>query len=85
MPDLLHTGCHDWHVSHGGRMVDFAGWEMPVQYGSIVAEHHAVRRAVGLFDIAHMGRIRFTGADAASFLDALVTNDVPGLAVGQIR
>lgn len=66
-------------------MVDFAGWEMPVQYTSIVAEHHAVRRAAGLFDIAHMGRLRFSGPDAASFLDYLVTNDVAGLGIGQIK
>lgn len=82
---LLKTACHDWHVAHGGRMVDFAGWEMPVQYTSIVAEHHAVRRAAGLFDIAHMGRLKFTGSDAAKFLNYLVTNDVPSLGVGQIR
>jgi aminomethyltransferase len=66
-------------------MVDFAGWEMPVQYSSIVAEHHAVRRAAGLFDIAHMGRLKFTGPDAANLLDSIVTNDVPSLAVGQIK
>jgi aminomethyltransferase len=85
MPDVLRTACHAWHVAHGGRMVDFAGWEMPVQYGSIVAEHHAVRRAAGLFDIAHMGRLKFTGPDAAKFLDSLITNDVSSLAVGQIK
>ncbi len=85
MTQLLQTACHGWHVAHGGRMVDFAGWEMPVQYSSIVPEHHAVRRAAGLFDIAHMGRLKFTGPDAAKFLDYLVTNDVPSLAVGQIK
>lgn len=82
---LLTTPCHAWHAAHGGRMVDFAGWEMPVQYVSIVAEHHAVRKAAGLFDIAHMGRLKFTGPDAATFLDFLVTNDVASLAVGQIK
>jgi aminomethyltransferase len=85
MTQLLRTACHDWHMAHGGRMVDFAGWEMPVQYGSIVAEHHAVRRAAGLFDIAHMGRLKFTGPEAAKFLDHLVTNDVTSLSVGQIK
>lgn len=65
-------------------MVDFAGWDMPVQYSSIITEHQAVRTAVGLFDIAHMGRLRFTGPDAARFLDYLVTNDVTKLAVGRI-
>lgn len=82
---LLTTPCHAWHVAHHGRMVDFAGWEMPVQYSSIVTEHHAVRTAAGLFDIAHMGRLKFTGPEAVRFLDQLVTNDVAGLEVGQIR
>lgn len=82
---LLTTACHAWHVAHNGRMVDFAGWDMPVQYSSIVPEHNAVRTAAGLFDIAHMGRLKFTGPDAVRFLDHLVTNDVAGLEVGQIR
>lgn len=82
---LLRTACYEWHASHGGRMVDFAGWEMPVQYSTIVAEHNAVRKAAGLFDIAHMGRLKFTGPDAARFLNHLVTNDVDKLAVGQIQ
>ena len=62
------TPLHDWHVAHRGRMVDFAGWSMPVQYESIVAEHEAVRKRVGLFDISHMGRLTFTGPGAAAFL-----------------
>jgi len=66
-------------------MVDFAGWEMPVQYSTIIEEHNAVRGAAGLFDIAHMGRIYFRGPDAAAFLDRLVTNDVAGMSVGQVR
>ncbi len=65
-------------------MVDFAGWNMPVQYSSIVTEHVAVRTAAGMFDIAHMGRLKITGPDAAAFLDFLVTNHVPGLAIGQV-
>lgn len=81
---LLRTACHAWHVEHQGRMVDFAGWDMPVQYSTIVAEHQAVRRAAGLFDIAHMGRLRFDGPDAADFLNFLVTNDVHRLAIGQV-
>ena len=82
---LLRTACYDWHVAHGGRMVEFAGWEMPVQYSTIIDEHHAVRRAAGLFDISHMGRLRFTGPEACRFLDSIVTNDVTKLQVGQIR
>jgi aminomethyltransferase len=82
---LLKTACHDWHVSHGARMVDFAGWEMPVQYASIVAEHHAVRRCAGLFDIGHMGRLRISGTGALPFLEKLLTCDVAGLSMGQAR
>jgi aminomethyltransferase len=66
-------------------MVDFAGWEMPVQYTSIIQEHQAVRQAAGLFDIAHMGRMKFTGPDACRFLDHLLTNDVTRLKPGEIR
>lgn len=82
---LLQTACHDWHAAHGGRMVDFAGWSMPVQYSTITEEHHAVRRAAGLFDIGHMGRLRFTGPDTVRFLNTLVTNNVRDLEVGQIQ
>ena len=82
---MHHTPCFDWHVAHGARMVEFAGWQMPVQYTSIIEEHHAVRSAAGLFDIGHMGRIQFTGPDACRFLDFLVTNDVTRIEVGQIR
>lgn len=66
-------------------MVEFGGWSMPVQYTSIVAEHVATRTAVGLFDISHMGRLRFDGPDAAKFLDSLVTRRVADLSSGQIR
>ena len=84
-PEMLKTPCHDWHVQHGGRMVEFAGWHMPVQYTTITEEHHAVRTAAGLFDIAHMGRLRFEGPDACRFLDYLLTNDVTKLQPGQVR
>lgn len=66
-------------------MVDFAGWSMPVQYTSIVGEHQATRTGVGLFDISHMGRLRFDGAGAAALLDHLLTRRVLGLAPGLIR
>lgn len=82
---MLKTPLNEWHHQHGGRMVDFAGWEMPVMYESINEEHTAVREQVGLFDISHMGRLKFTGADAERFLDHLLTNDVTKLKVGQIR
>ena len=82
---MLLTPLHHWHETHGGRMVDFAGWSMPVQYSTIVEEHNAVRNGVGLFDISHMGRLRFSGPQACDLLDRLVTNDVAGLAVGDVR
>lgn len=66
-------------------MVDFAGWDMPIQYSTINDEHHAVRKNAGLFDIAHMGRLRFRGPQAEAFLDSLLTNDVTRMNVGQIR
>lgn len=79
------TPLYDWHVEQGGRMVDFAGWSMPVQYTSIVEEHHAVRRAAGVFDVSHMGRLRFDGQDAGQFLDRVLTRRVVDLAPGKIR
>ena len=82
---LLETPLHAWHAAHGGRLVDFAGWSMPVQYTSIIAEHNATRNAVGLFDVSHMGRIFFSGPGALEFLDSVVTRRVKDLAPGQIR
>ena len=82
---LKRTVFHDWHVAHNGRMVEFGGWDMPVQYSTIVEEHNAVRNKAGLFDIAHMGRLEFTGPEACRFLDWLLTNDVTKLEVGQVR
>jgi aminomethyltransferase len=66
-------------------MVEFGGWEMPVQYSSIVEEHQAVRKAVGLFDISHMGRLIFRGVGALPLLSQLLTCRVDNLAEGQIR
>jgi aminomethyltransferase len=83
--ELLRTPLHDWHVQHGGRMVDFAGWSMPVQYTSIAEEHNATRNAVGLFDISHMGRFSFYGAEAAALLDSVVTRRVTDMKPGQVR
>jgi len=82
---LARTPLYDWHVARDARMVDFAGWSMPVQYSSIGAEHKATRNAVGVFDISHMGRLRFDGKGAAEFLDRLLTRRVVGLGQGLIR
>ena len=77
------TPLYDRHVSGGARMVDFAGWEMPVQYGGILEEHRAVRENCGIFDISHMGEFLIRGREAASWLDSLLTNSVTKLAEGQ--
>ena len=79
------TPLFDWHVSHDARMVDFAGWDMPVQYTSITDEHTAVRTAAGLFDISHMGRLSFGGPDALDLLQHVYTNNVATLKDGQAR
>ena len=81
-PTLRRTALYAQHLALGGRMVPFAGWEMPVQHKGIVEEHHAVRQRVGLFDVSHMGRLEVTGPDAASFLRSLVTYDIARLEVG---
>jgi len=82
---LLHTPLYDWHVSRGGRMVNFAGWAMPIQYTSIIKEHLAIRSTVGVADISHMGRLRFEGPGAAVFLAELLTRRVADMELGQIR
>jgi aminomethyltransferase len=79
------TPLYDWHVAHGARMVDFAGWEMPVQYTSIVDEHQAVRTAAGLFDISHMGRLWLPEAHAVDLVRKLFTNNAATLKDGQVR
>lgn len=85
MTDLLHTSLHDVHVAAGAKMVPFGGWHMPVQYASILEEVQRVRGETGLFDLAHMGRLQVTGADAVPFLDRLVTSFVAKIPVGAIR
>jgi glycine hydroxymethyltransferase len=80
---LRRTPIYDVHKLLGGRMVPFAGWEMPVQYTSIVDEHLACRQAAGLFDVAHMGVYQAEGPDAAAFLDSVCSNDIGGLGLGE--
>ncbi len=82
---LLTTPLTGWHDAHSGRLVDFAGWSMPVLYTSIVEEHSATRTAIGLFDISHMGRLEFHGPDCLSWLDSIVTRRVRRMGVGAIR
>lgn len=84
MSSPLRTPLYEFHGEYGGRFVDFSGWEMPVQYRSILEEHRAVRNAAGLFDVSHMGELSVTGRQAGLFLNHLVTNDVSGLSRGRV-
>ncbi|MGI8477619.1 MAG: glycine cleavage system aminomethyltransferase GcvT [Thermomicrobiales bacterium] len=77
------TPLFDRHVALGARMIPFAGWMMPVQYGGIIAEHSAVRTAAGLFDLGHMGQVDVGGPDALALLQFITTNDVATLEPGQ--
>ena len=79
------TPLHGRHVALGAKMVPFAGWEMPLQYGGITEEHLAVRRAAGLFDVSHMGQIEVAGADALAAVQRISTNDAGRLEVGQAQ
>jgi len=79
------TPLHEAHLRAGARMVDFAGWEMPVQYAGLLDEHAAVRGAVGLFDVSHMGEVVFRGPRALAALQALFTNDLSLTADGQAQ
>ena len=74
---VLRTPLYPWHVAAGARLIEFGGWEMPLQYTSIVEEHLTVREAVGLFDVSHMGKLLVSGPSAHAFLDRLSANDVP--------
>ena len=82
---LRRTPLYEQHRELGARMVPFAGYEMPIQYTSIVAEHRAVREAAGLFDLSHMGELHFDGPGARAAVDRLVSSDVAGLEPGQAR
>ncbi len=84
MSELQRTPLRDFHAAHGARLVDFAGWEMPVQYRSILEEHKAVRRTAGLFDVSHMGEVEVRGPEAGKFLNHLVTNDLSKMYPGRV-
>ena len=82
---LRATPLNSLHRSLGAKLVDFGGWEMPVQYAGIVQEHHAVRTAVGLFDVSHMGEIEISGRDAGALVDFVTTNHAQNLKLGQAQ
>src|ERR1051325_9512646 len=79
---LKRTPLFEAHQKLGGKLMEFGGWEMPVQYTSITDEHLAVRRAAGIFDISHMGEITVSGTAAEEFLNSVLTNNVRKLASG---
>jgi aminomethyltransferase len=83
--ELRRTALHGTHQALGARLVPFAGYEMPVQYTSIIEEHRAVREAVGLFDLSHMGEIEITGDEAVAFLRYSLVSDPGALEVGQAQ
>ncbi len=83
--DLKKTPLYAEHVKLGGRLVPFAGFELPVQYSGIPAEHRAVRATAGLFDVSHMGEFAIRGAEAEAFVNYILTNDVKRLDVGQAQ
>lgn len=84
-PGLKRTSLYERHVALGARVVPFAGWEMPVQYSGILAEHRAVRSAAGLFDLGHMGQVAVEGSGALDYLQYVTSNDVSALEPGQAQ
>ena len=79
------TPLAEWHENNRGRMVDFAGWSMPVQYSTIVSEHLGTRKGAGVFDVSHMGRVAVEGNQAAEWLDSMLTRQVVDLPVCRAR
>src|ERR1035438_7245140 len=80
---LKRTALYSAHKKLNAKLIDFGGWEMPVQYTSITDEHLAVRNAAGIFDISHMGEVTVSGAGAESFLNSVLTNDLRKLSSGE--
>ena len=85
LSELRRTPLYAWHMQHGARIVEFGGWEMPVQYSGLVDEHRAVRERVGLFDVSHMGELRLQGPDALANIQRLTTNDAAAITPGQAQ
>ena len=84
MDNLRKTALYDTHIKYGGKMIDFAGWNLPVQYEGIMPEHEAVRNEAGLFDVSHMGEVEVRGKQAFDFIQYLITNDISILEDNQI-
>lgn len=84
MESVKKTALFSVHERYGGKIIDFAGWALPVQYEGIIPEHEAVRGAAGLFDVSHMGEVEVKGPQAFDFVQNLVTNDISGLNENQV-
>lgn len=82
---LRHTPLYARHLAAGAKTADFGGWDMPIEYQGVVAEHAAVRAAVGLFDVSHMGKVRVHGPGAVAFLNLLLANDLERIGAGQAQ
>lgn len=85
MTELKKTPLHHIYSEYGGKTIDFGGWELPVQFSSIKAEHEAVRTKAGLFDVSHMGELLVSGANALAFLQKMLTNDLSKLKIGRTQ
>ena len=83
--DLRKTSLFDSHLALGAKTADFGGWDMPIEYSGVVAEHTAVRTAVGVFDVSHMGKVEVTGAGAVDFLNSVLANDLDRIPVGKAQ
>ena len=84
-PAVRKTALNAVHRQLGAKMVDFNGWDMPVEYSGIIAEHNAVRNGVGIFDVSHMGDIRVAGREALAAIQHISINDASRLAIGQAQ
>jgi len=82
---LKRTPLFDRHVARGAKLADFGGWEMPIEYSGTVAEHTAVREAVGIFDVSHMGKVAVFGPGAAAFVNSVLANDLDRIGAGQAQ
>ncbi|EYE88753.1 glycine cleavage system protein T [Fervidicella metallireducens AeB] len=84
MENLKRTPLYEIYSKYGGKVIDFAGWELPVQYDGIIPEHEAVRNSAGIFDVSHMGEIEVKGKEAFDFIQNLITNDISKLENQQV-
>ncbi len=82
---LRKTPLHERHSAAGAKLADFGGWEMPIEYEGVLAEHNAVRSTCGIFDVSHMGKVRVVGPDAVTFLNGILANDLERIDVGQAQ